>query len=71
MTARRFLPTPEVGGIRAGESVIFAWNEYGEQAIIEPSFGGPAPVKYDYVEKARLYYEQFLRLLIGEDAGVP
>ena len=61
MTARRFLPTPEVGGIRAGESVISAWNEYNKQAIIEPSFGGLAPVEYDYVEKTRLYYEQFLR----------
>ena len=51
--------------------VIFAWNEYNEQAIIEPSFGGPAPVEYDCVEKTRLYYEQFLRQSMEEDAGLP
>lgn len=40
--------------------VVFAWNEYNEQAIIEPSFGGPAPMGFEYVEKTRAYYEEFL-----------
>lgn len=40
--------------------VVYSWNLYGEQAQIEPSDGGTAPVRDDYVNKTRQYYEAFL-----------
>jgi hypothetical protein len=39
--------------------VLYSWNLYGEQAHVEPSWLGPAPVGYDYVEKTRTYYADF------------
>ena len=39
--------------------VLYSWNMYGEQAHIEPSFDGPAPVGFDYLEKTRRYYDEF------------
>lgn len=38
--------------------VLYSWNLYGEQAHIEPSGQGPAPVGSDYVVKTRAYYDQ-------------
>ncbi len=40
--------------------VLYSWNVYGEQTQIEPSWGGPAPVGFDYVAKTKTYYEAFL-----------
>lgn len=40
--------------------VLYSWNLYGEQAQIEPSTGGPAPVEDEYVDKTRRLYREFL-----------
>ena len=39
--------------------VLYSWNLYGEQAHIEPSHDGPAPVGFEYLEKTRRYYDEF------------
>ncbi len=43
--------------------ILYGWNLYGEQAHIEPSWGGPAPVGYEYVEKTKKLYQEFGRPL--------
>ena len=40
--------------------ILYSWNLYGEQAHIEPSTGGPAPVGDEYVARTRRFYQQFL-----------
>lgn len=45
--------------------VLYGWNLYGEQAYIEPSSGGPAPVGQEYVARTKKYYEAFQK---GEGA---
>lgn len=40
--------------------ILYSWNLYGEQAQIEPSTGGPAPVEDEYVARTRRYYQRFL-----------
>ena len=40
--------------------VLYSWNLYGEQAHIEPSDGGPGPVRDDYVTRTRYYYDAFV-----------
>lgn len=40
--------------------VLYSWNLYGEQAHIEPSDGGPGPVRDDYVTRTRHYYDAFV-----------
>ncbi len=40
--------------------VLYSWNIYGEQAHIEPSYGGSAPVGFEYLEKTQRYYAEFL-----------
>ena len=39
--------------------VLYSWNMYGEQAHIEPSHCGPAPVGFKYVNKTRQFLDQF------------
>jgi len=39
--------------------VLYSWNLYGEQAHIEPSFDGPAPVGFEYVIKTQKAYSEF------------
>jgi len=39
--------------------VLYSWNAYGEQSHIEPSFDGPAPVGFEYVEKTAEFYTAF------------
>ena len=43
----------QVSDIRedVGLIVLYGWNLYGEQAQIEPSFDGPAPVGFEYVAR--------------------
>jgi len=39
--------------------VLYSWNIYGEQAHIEPSDGGPAPVRHEFLNKTQRYYDEF------------
>ena len=39
--------------------VLYSWNVYGEQAHIEPSFGGPAPVEFEFVKNTGEFYDRF------------
>lgn len=39
--------------------VLYSWNIYGEQAHIEPSNGGPAPVGVAFPDTTRRYYDEF------------
>jgi len=39
--------------------VLYSWNIYGEQAHIEPSNGGPAPVRFEYQDKTQRFYDEF------------
>ena len=39
--------------------VLYSWNIYGEQAHIEPSNGGSAPVGVEFLDKTRTYYDEF------------
>lgn len=41
--------------------VLYGWNLYGEQAHIEPSTGGPAPVENEYLERTRRFYDEYLK----------
>jgi len=40
--------------------ILYSWNLYGEQAHIEPSTGGPAPVEDEYVGITGRNYQKFL-----------
>lgn len=42
--------------------VLYSWNLYGEQAHIEPSDDGPAPVGVEYLNKTQKYYAEFQRI---------
>ena len=44
--------------------VLYSWNLYGEQAHIEPSGNGPAPVGIEYLHKTRRFYEEFKGCLV-------
>lgn len=43
-----------------GMIVLYSWNVYGDQSHIEPSDGGPAPVRDEYVRKTAELYEEFV-----------
>ena len=46
--------------------VLYSWNIYGEQTHIEPSYGGPAPVEDEYLDKTQRYYSEFQELVASE-----
>ena len=47
-------------GERVSLIVLYSWNLYGGQAHIEPSDGGPGPVRDDYVTRTGYYYDAFV-----------